>query len=73
MAVIIEQGNGYTIASFGNGAAYSVRCERTGRETFIQYGDAAAAFRKTYDALDECDDPRMRKHVLNVICSNILD
>jgi hypothetical protein len=50
--VIIDQGEGYTVESHGNGVAYLITRERDGAERFIQ-GDDATLFRDEYDDLSK--------------------
>lgn len=54
-SVVIEDGSGYTIYSYGNGLAYKIVQYSTGKDVFIQ-GDDAKAFRDEYDdlKLDQC-------------------
>lgn len=48
--IVIEQGDGYRVESFGNGLSYTITQEATGNDVFIQ-GDDASMWRDEYDGL----------------------
>jgi len=47
----------WLVVSYSNGGAYLVRDRMIARESFIQYGDDAAAFREDFDKTDALDYP----------------
>lgn len=77
--VIIDQNEGYTIESHGNGLAYAITRESDGASVFIQ-GDDASMFRDEYDDLSiDHNSPNTRasrftwRELLDTMCGSYFD